>query len=274
MSATTAPAPIAGDFSDRTVVIVEAGWHVASAFFPPGGRNTHIGAASARLFAARGADVVVIDPDEEILAALEQEIGDAGGRMRAIGADGTDPDALAAAAEQVTGPVQALIACHSNPEVFSLESASIAQLERGVRHDLLGPLFAAKAFLSPLKAAGGGSIVHVGSIDGLLGNPQIPVYSMAKGGLVALTHVMAEEFAAHDIRVNCVARGMTSDRGASTPAIYAPLIAQTPLGRPAYPEEVAEAVAFLASEAAAYITGAVLPVDGGRIAVTPGTRPA
>jgi NAD(P)-dependent dehydrogenase (short-subunit alcohol dehydrogenase family) len=260
------------DFTGKTVVIVEASWRVASSFVPAGGRNIHVGAACARLFAARGAQVVVVDPDAGALDALKAEIETDGGRMQPVAADCADPVALTRVADGLESPVHALVNCQSNPESESLEAASVEALERVVRADLLGPLFASKAFLPRLKAANGASIIHIGSIDGMLGNPHIPSYSMAKGGLIPLTHVMADEFAPYAIRVNYVARGMAVDRGEALHPAYAPLVEQTPLGRPAYPEEIAEVVCFLASEAASYVTGAVLPVDGGRIGITPGTR--
>jgi NAD(P)-dependent dehydrogenase (short-subunit alcohol dehydrogenase family) len=256
----------------KTAVIVEASWHVLSSFIPASSRNSHLGAACARVFAARGWRVVVIDSNTTALNALKDEIEAAGGEIRVEGAEHADAGALLRVAGKLDGPVHALVNCHSNPETASIEASSIEALERVIRNDLLGPMFASKAFLRSLKAANGAAIVHIGSIDGILGNPSIPSYSVAKGGLVPLTHVMADELAPFSIRVNCVARGMTAERGETTFANYLPLIEQTPLGRPAYPEEVAEVVYFLTSDVASYVTGVVLPVDGGRIAITPGTR--
>jgi NAD(P)-dependent dehydrogenase (short-subunit alcohol dehydrogenase family) len=260
------------DRTKRTAVIVEASWHVSSSFIPASSRNSHLGAACARLFAARGWRVVVVDSDTSALNALKDEIEAKGGDIRVQAADHADAEALLCVASKLDLPVHALVNCHSNPESASLEDSSIDALERVIRNDLLGPIFASKAFLASLKSANGAAIVHIGSIDGILGNPSIPSYSVAKGGLVPLTHVMADELAPYSIRVNCVARGMTAERGETTFVNYLPLIEQTPLGRPAYPEEVAEVVYFLTSDAASYVTGVVLPVDGGRIAITPGTR--
>ena len=136
--------------------------------------------------------------------------------------------------------------------------------------------FSTQKFLPLLKKAATkenpSRVINIGSIDGILGNPHIPSYSMCKGGLISLTHVMADEFSKYDIRVNCIARAMIVDKGDAVHANYAPLVEQTPSKRPAYPEEVAQAVSFIASDAASYINGITLPVDGGRIGITPGTK--
>jgi len=260
-------------FLGKTVVVVEATSHAKGVFAPApaGSQNIHVGSASARLFASRGARVVVIDPDRDALQELEEEIKLANGEIETVIVDHIDPNALLSVVREKIGPVHALINCHFNPERQSIEDAEMDALAYVIQSELLGPLAATKAFLPALKAAHGAAIVHMGSIDGILGNPNIPAYSMAKGGLVPMTHVMADEFAPYKIRVNCIARGMAIGKGDLVQPGYAPLVAVTPLGRPAFPEEIAEVAYFLASDAASYITGTVLPVDGGRIGITPGT---
>jgi NAD(P)-dependent dehydrogenase (short-subunit alcohol dehydrogenase family) len=236
----------------------------------------HPGEICARDFAEHGAHVVLVDSDEAALDALCAEIRAAGGQATGIVADAADPDDLVRAAEEcrrARGGADVLLTCHSDLELASIEHSSVESWRRVVDFDLLGAVFAAKAFLPLLKEAQDAAIVHVGSIDGTLGNPQVPSYSAAKGGLVPLTHVMADEFAGHGIRVNCVARAMIVDRGAPLHPMFDRLVEHTPLGRPAYKDEVGAVVRFLASPESSYVSGAVLPVDGGRTGVTPGTSP-
>lgn len=154
-----------------------------------------------------------------------------------------------------------------------------------------------KAFLPLLKAAGTSSIVHIGSIDGLFGNPLSPAYSAAKAGLGPLTRIMAREFAPYDIRVNTGATGQTnvvtaeqiadgsyadtapsltataaspgSTRHAPGPWYFEQLSKATPLKRSGSPEEWAGMVSFLMSEDSSYVTGQVHIVDCGRTGLTP-----
>jgi NAD(P)-dependent dehydrogenase (short-subunit alcohol dehydrogenase family) len=121
------------------------------------------------------------------------------------------------------------------------------------------------------------SIVYLGSIDGLLGNPVVYAYSMGKGALTILTHVMAARLGADGIRVNCVAASGLVQTGSGVPPLERDLGGTdllrrlTPLGRTPAPEELAAVMAFFASDDASYVSGTVLPVDGGRLAATPGT---
>jgi len=215
------------------------------------GAGDDIGAACARRLADEGADVVCVDGNAVDDAELE--------------------DALRRCHERGSA-VDALVNCHIALDWRSIEDTDMAAWAEACRTNLLGPVACSKAFLPLLRRSGRSAIVHLGSIDGLLGNPRVPSYSASKGGLIALTHVMAHEFAAYGIRVNCVARAAVEGQPVAPPSDQVERVLQaTPLRRAARPEEVAAAVAFLASEDASYINGTVLCVDGGRSGLTPGT---
>ena len=258
------------DWTGRSVVVAS----IAVAF---GDGNAaaiggHAGAHCALDFARRGARVLALDADRAALDALADAAD--GTALDAAQVDLLDPAALVAAAERWgsrTGRVDALIACHAEMEEASFEASSYESWQRIVSFDLLGPVYAAKAFLPWLKAAGSSAIVHLGSIDGILGNPNYPSYSAAKGGIVPLTHVMAQDLGRHGIRVNNAARAFFVGHGFLASEAHDEVFRLTPLGRPGYPEELAALVRFLASAEASYVTGATVPIDGGRSGITPAT---
>jgi 3-oxoacyl-[acyl-carrier protein] reductase len=144
-----------------------------------------------------------------------------------------------------------------------------------LRNNLLGPAAYVRV-LAP-RIIGGGAVVLLSSVDGILGNPSLPAYSATKGALIPLTHTLAHDLGKKGVRVNCVATagiyqvGPTDPRPATTPTSLTGAAQVTPLGRVAQPQDVAGVVSFLCSDDAAYVTGAVIPTDGGRIALTPGT---
>ena len=155
---------------------------------------------------------------------------------------------------------------------------------RTIAVPLTGPYLCSTALLPALQAARGASIIHHGSVDGVLGNPFAASYSVSKGGLVPLTHVMAHALAPHAIRVNCINSAAMYASREGIPVRLAPelrngatqatqaRISVTPLARAGFVEECAAAALFLASDDASYITGSPeLTVDGGRTAITPGT---
>lgn len=245
-------------FSGKTVVIAAAG--------------VDAGRASAAEFARLGARLVLIDDNALELDEIATGIGPAGPAPLLRCADPADPDALQAIAAELDGPVHVLVNCHWFGQFQSLENSTVESWRRHMEVNVLGPVFATKAFLPLLKQAPGeAAVVHIGSFDGLLGNAKMPAYSATKGALPALTHVMADELGPFGIRVNCLARGLTTPDGQTGP-VHEPLLRETPLGRAARPSEIASVVRFLASADASYMTGSVVVVDGGRTGVTQGTR--
>jgi NAD(P)-dependent dehydrogenase (short-subunit alcohol dehydrogenase family) len=236
-------------FADRIAVVTDAG--------------NPLGHACAERLAAEGARVVLLGRSEPELAAADG--------ADAIVVDVSDEKAVATATAAVGDRVDVLVNCHTSLEWTSVEASTLEAWRESIRVNLLGPLVCTRALLPQLRRGRSPSVVHIGSIDGALGNPHVPAYSTAKGGLVPLTHVMAHELAADGIRVNCVARAAVAGFPPLDESRTKPVLAATPLGRQALPSEIAAAVAFLASDDASYITGTVLAVDGGRSGLTPGT---
>lgn len=148
--------------------------------------------------------------------------------------------------------------------------------ERVFESNAWGPTVYARTLL-PMLAETKGSIIFLSSIDGLLGNPNIPLFSMSKGALAILTHVLAHDAAAHGVRVNAVATAAISQFKPTDPGpalgagSFDRVVAATPLQKAPTPENIAGVVSFFASDDSEYVTGTVLPVDGGRTAITPGT---
>lgn len=163
---------------------------------------------------------------------------------------------------------------------WDVDEESMGLWEESLRINLLTPVFHTRAFRPLLARAGDGAVVLYGSVDGTRGNPQFPAYSSARGALVPFVHTEAHEVAALGIRVNLVAGAAILPQGPEAPVRPGPpldvgsVARHTPLGRAATPEDVAGTIAFLASTDAAYVTGSVVTLDGGRTAITPGTAAA
>jgi 3-oxoacyl-[acyl-carrier protein] reductase len=229
------------------------------------GASRGIGAAVARALAADGWPVGVnfrtrADDAERVAA----EIADAGGAAFAVGGDVTEPAAveqLFAAAEERHGPVLVLV----NNAGVARDNLSPAMTEEEwgqvVDTNLSAAFRTTRRALRGMMRARFGRIVNVASIVGLRANPGQANYAAAKAGLIGFTRTVAAEVARRGVTVNAVAPGLIETD--MTAGLESDLFQHIPARRAGSPEEVAACVRFLASEAAGYVTGATLTVDGG-----------
>ena len=228
-----------------------------------------IGQALCRYFAAQGSAVAAIDKDPAVARLAAELEADDGETAHAV-ADVGDFEAVAGAFASLAarlGPVDILVNNAGFSEHPTFATTDPAAWRHDVDGNLNGAYYCAHAVLPGMKARGKGSIIAIGSVNGsaALGDP---AYSAAKAGMISLTRSLALEYGRFGIRANIVLPGtvrtpLWERRAASDPDILAKLVRWYPLGRIVDPVDVASAVGFLASDAAAAITGAILPVDCG-----------
>jgi NAD(P)-dependent dehydrogenase (short-subunit alcohol dehydrogenase family) len=256
------------------------------------GAASGFGYASALRLSRDGADLLLIDSNDESLADLLEEVRRRGGQATAQYAGLDDYEQLREAVSRSgLSKLDVLVNNHARLSWGTVETLDIDDFADIVRFNLVGPIASTRAFLEPLKRAQNASVIHLGSVDGLFGNPVAVAYSVSKAGLGPMTRIMAREFAPHGVRVNAVASAQTSQVTATEvedgnyrhPVISLPnfpggrymenLSRATPLKRWGPREQWAGTVSFLASDDAAHVTGSVIVVDCGRTGLTPGTFP-
>jgi NAD(P)-dependent dehydrogenase (short-subunit alcohol dehydrogenase family) len=228
-----------------------------------------IGQALCRYFTGEGASIAAFDRSEAV-TALANELTAGGTKAEAAVVDIADAEAVSAAfarLEAALGPVDILVNNAGGSGVPTLDMTTPANWPRLVESNLNGAYYCAHAVLPGMKAKRAGVIVNIGSVNGLsaLGDP---AYSAGKAGMISLTQALALEYGRYGIRANIICPGTVrtpiwEKKIAREPEILATLSKWYPLGRVVDPVDIANAVAFLASDAAAAITGVVLPVDCG-----------
>lgn len=237
------------------------------------GASSGIGRATALRFAHDGATIVAVGRDADALAAVETEIGQAGGRGVSVVADVTEakaPDAIVARAAALGG-LDVLVNAAGIIASGSIENTPDTAWDQMVDINLRAPFRLMRAAV-PLLAASRGSVVNVSSVTGLRAFPGVLAYCVSKAGVDQLTRCAALELAARGVRVNAVNPGVVVSnlhrRGGMAEADYTKFLEHSkqthPLGRAGAPEEIAELIAFLASDRAGWITGETISIDGGR----------
>lgn len=236
------------------------------------GTSQGIGAATARLFAQEGWDVALnYNQSQAEAEALAARLSGLGVKAVPIQADISVPERaerLVREAEAALGPLDAVV-CNAGtalvPQLFT--DTTVRQWRNLMDIDLDGMFYTLRAAIPGLVRQKRGAIVTVSSIWGITGGSCEVPYSAAKAGVIGLTKSLSKELGPSNIRVNCVAPGVidTAMNAHLSPQELAALGEEAPLCRIGQPEEVAQAIYFLASDRASFITGQVLSVDGGMV---------
>jgi NAD(P)-dependent dehydrogenase (short-subunit alcohol dehydrogenase family) len=227
-----------------------------------------IGEACARRMAREGAPVVIADIDDARGQALAKELG--GIYVHCDVGDKAQVDAAVAAAMNTHGRLDVLV---NNAGIFKAADfldVTEADFDTVLRVNLKGAFLMGQAAAREMAKAGRGAIVNMSSVNGVLAIPNIASYNVSKGGINQLTRVMALALADKGIRVNAVAPGTIATELAAKAVLTSDeakkrILSRTPMKRLGEPAEIADTVAYLASDAAAYITGEIVVVDGGRM---------
>ena len=230
-----------------------------------------IGAATAVTFGELGARVAVLDRDREKGAQMAARIGGGASFHFCNVGDAAGVQAAVDEAAQHHGAIHAVAHCAGIQTYGDAANTSLDVWRQTLSVNLDGCFHVVRAALPHMIAGGGGSIVLVGSVQTVVAVANSAAYVTAKHGIAGLVRSIALDFAGRNIRANCVMPGAIDtpmlrasiNMGADPDAVYLACAAAHPLGRIGQPEEVARAIAFLASDWASFITGATLAVDGG-----------
>ncbi|MQY19428.1 SDR family NAD(P)-dependent oxidoreductase [Nocardia macrotermitis] len=236
------------------------------------GASRGIGAAAAKLFAHEGAAVVLAARSTDALERLVTDIRADGGDAHAVTVDLADRDTIRAALDRVDELYGRLDGAFNNAAAIQqpgpLDTTSDADIDQQFTVNFRAHWTAMTAEAALMRRTGGGAIVNTSSIGSRRANPALPAYGAMKRALNSLTETAAVTWAPDNIRVNALTPGGTATEmietwESATPGIKAHITTSIPLGRMATPREVAEPAAWLLSNRAAMITGAIIPVDGG-----------
>jgi NAD(P)-dependent dehydrogenase (short-subunit alcohol dehydrogenase family) len=236
------------------------------------GASRGIGATAARAFARAGAAVVLAARDEQAMTRVAQDIVSDGGQSRVVPTDVGDPAAVERLVRRTIETYGHLDAAFNNAGEGHLPAPladiAVEDFDRVLRVNLRGVFLAMKYEIPAMLESGGGAIVNMTSTAGLRGVRGLASYVAGKHGVVGLTQSAALEYAPQNIRVNAVAPGpiLTDRIGQLSEEARRPIAAAVPMGRIGRAEEVSALAVWLCSDQAAFVTGAVIPIDGGRLA--------
>lgn len=227
-----------------------------------------IGAACARRFSREQAQVVLLDIDDARGEALAQELG-----AHYLHCDVGDRHQVASALDRTLAAYKRIDVLVNNAGIFKAADfldVTEEDFDAVLRINLKGSFLVGQAVAREMSKAGRGSIVNMSSVNAVLAIPNIASYNVSKGGINQLTRVMALALAPYNIRVNAVAPGTISTELAARAVLTSEeaktkILSRTPMKRLGEPSEVADVVAWLASDAATYVTGEIVVVDGGRM---------
>jgi len=233
-----------------------------------------LGAAAAWALAEAGADVALLARSNDQVVATAREIEEAHGRKAlAVECDVADEASVEEAASLVLaafGRVDVLVNNAGMAHVSPLLDLDLAQLRRVLDVNVIGTFLCARAFGAHMVAQRKGSVINVASVAGLGGEADLTAYCASKGAVIAFTKALAVEWARHNVTVNAIAPGYFRtelNRLALDDVKVGPkIVGGIPLRRVGQPEEIGPLVVYLASDAAAFMTGSVVVLDGGQLA--------
>lgn len=238
------------------------------------GASRGIGEAIAHQFAAQGAQVIVSSRSQSGIDAVAEAIQAQGGQAAAITCHNGDKDSreqLIAQTVEQFGQLDVLINnAAANPYFGNVLDTGYAAMQKTIEVNIEGYFHLSQLAGQQMRQQGHGVIINTSSVNGRMGGFNQALYSASKAAIISMTECFAKECAQFGIRVNAILPGLTDTKFASAltqnEAMLKMILPQIPLGRMAQPAEIAPAYLFLASDAAAYITGVSLPVDGGYLA--------
>jgi len=241
------------------------------------GAGSGIGKAIAERLAEEGGKVVCVDINAEAIAATVETIQQRGGIATAFTADVSHADQVNGFVEYCVTQYRTIDVLVNNagvniPGVFHEVSDDV--IDKTLNVNVKGAMYGSRAAIPHMLKQGGGSIVNISSVNGLVSEPFLAVYSASKGAVVMLTRGIALDYAKQNIRCNCICPGWVdtpinyahAEMLGGLEKVYASIDSFQPIGRPGEPREIAHLALFLASDEASFLTGSIIAADGGMTA--------